>query len=192
MKSPMICERCQAIYPIPLGTDYFALLGLPTTYDVDQADLRSAYRSLGRSVHPDRFTAESPDRVSLATQLSAAVNEAYRTLADPVWRADYLLTVSGGPTSSEVREVPGELLAEVMVLREELDEARAAGDGKAIERHARHVTSKRAECITRIEQAAKSLSGATDDAKRNLRLQLNSIKYWDNLLAELSTSPLSV
>ena len=56
---------------------------------------RCAYRALQRTVHPDRHAASDDATRRLALQAAARVNEAYRTLGDPVERARYLLGLRG-------------------------------------------------------------------------------------------------
>ena len=80
---------------IDFTLNHFELLGLPVRYAIDAKALDAAYRELQRSVHPDRHAASDDASRRLALQAAARVNEAYRTLADPVGRAGYLLSLSG-------------------------------------------------------------------------------------------------
>lgn len=76
--------------------NHFELFDLPARYAIDARALESAYRELQRTVHPDRHAASDDDAARrLALQAAARVNEAYRTLADPVERARYLLALEG-------------------------------------------------------------------------------------------------
>ena len=63
---------------------------------------------------------------------TTALNEAYKTLKDPVRRAFYLLKLHGVDLDREdagaQKDMPLEFLEEVMELREALDEAIAAKD----------------------------------------------------------------
>ena len=43
-------------------------------------------------LHPDRYGNEGERVVSLARELSGRVNEAYSTLADPLKRAEYIVS----------------------------------------------------------------------------------------------------
>ena len=80
---------------IDFTLNHFELLGLPVRYAIDAKALDAAYRELQRNVHPDRHAASDDASRRLALQAAARVNEAYRTLADPVGRAGYLLSLSG-------------------------------------------------------------------------------------------------
>jgi len=60
-------------------------------------------------------------------QMAAQVNEAYRTLKNPVRRASYLLGLNGVDPSFETNTaMPPEFLMEQMDLREKLEEAQDA------------------------------------------------------------------
>lgn len=80
---------------IDFTRNHFELFGLPPRYAVDAAMLDARYRELQAEVHPDRFGAAADGERRLAHQSSARVNEAYRTLKDPVERARYLLALRG-------------------------------------------------------------------------------------------------
>lgn len=189
--TPIVCDGCRSLYPPPPWADYFALLGLPRTYAIDVKKLRSAFRGIARGIHPDRFSGEAEEVRSLATRLSAEVNQAFHVLSDPVRRADYLLELSGGPSAAEMREVPGDFLAEVMMLREEIDQAKTADDDEALVRHRESIAARRQESLRQIAVLAESSADLGAPERKSLRRLLNSMKYLDNLLAELAVDPLA-
>lgn len=181
--SPAVCLSCGAIFPVSSGTDPFALLGLPRSFALDEPVLHSAYRALSRAVHPDRFAQQGADAVARAMRVSAAVNEAHDVLRDPLRRADYLLTLAGGPSALEERGVPGDLLAEVMTRREAIDAAREGGDRATLEQIHGEVARQREAALAEVARLAGFLPGASLAQRQELRRRLNSMKYYDNLLA---------
>ena len=71
----------------------------------------------------------------LSLDRSSQLNDAYRTLRDPVARVEYLLSLAGMRKEGQKKQqAPPELLEEVFELNESLDElreARASGGGAA-------------------------------------------------------------
>ena len=189
--SPIFCTGCQTLYPPQQATDYFDLLGLPRQYAIDEARLTSAFRAIARNIHPDRFADQPAEVRALATRISAEVNRAAEILRDPVQRAAYLLEQAHGPSEADTRDVPGNLLAEVMMLREEIETARSENDAQALERVRKTVEARRAETVGRIPAHADRLGTAREEDKKTFRRLLNSIKYFDNLAAELASDPLA-
>jgi molecular chaperone HscB len=80
---------------LDFARNHFELFDLPVRYALDATALDAAYRALQRTVHPDRHAASDAATRRLALQAAARVNEAYRTLGDPVERARYLLGLRG-------------------------------------------------------------------------------------------------
>jgi molecular chaperone HscB len=76
---------------LDFARNHFELLGLPAQYAVDPARLEHGYRELQSQVHPDRFAAATEAERRVAMQWATRVNEAYRTLRNPLERARYLL-----------------------------------------------------------------------------------------------------
>jgi molecular chaperone HscB len=107
--------------------DYFELLGLPRRFAVDLAELEKSYLERSREVHPDRVAGRPADERSGAAGQAMELNQAYRTLKRDLPRAEHLLQLEG-VTIGDNRPVGQELLAEMLELREELAEAKAAGD----------------------------------------------------------------
>lgn len=179
---PIVCEGCHRLYPAPQSVDHFALLGLPRSYDVDPAVLQERFLALSRHIHPDYFTGANEAMQSLATRLSAQVNEAVQVLKDPILRASYLLETAGGPSAAENRTVPQEVLGDAMMLREEIDEARADGRSADLDEARRTVETKQAALLREIADLARKLPNASDAERVALREKLNAIKYYQNLL----------
>jgi molecular chaperone HscB len=106
--------------------DPFGLLGLPAAFDVDLGRLEAAFFERSKELHPDRFaSAPAAERV-VALSRSRALNDAYQLIRKPVARAEYLLERAGVTIGDNERLDPA-FLMEILELREELAEARAAG-----------------------------------------------------------------
>jgi molecular chaperone HscB len=120
--------------------NHFELFGLPARYAVDAAALDDAYRALQRVVHPDRHASSDDAARRLALQAAARVNEAYRTLGDPVDRARYLLSLKGIDALDETdTSLPMDFLERQLERRERASEASEAGDEAALEMLLREV-----------------------------------------------------
>lgn len=112
-----------------LTGNFFALFGLPVSFDVDVAQLTERYRTLQRAVHPDRFASAAEPERRLSVQQAALINDAYNTLKSPLARARYLLGlkgVSAGDSHASFQD--GAFLTEQMDLREALETAQRAPD----------------------------------------------------------------
>jgi molecular chaperone HscB len=108
------------------SSDLFALFGLEPRFDLDTAELERAYLDRSKDAHPDRFAgAPAADRAR-AVSRAMELNDAYKTLKRPVARAEYLLARAGQGIGDH-EKVDVSFLSEVLELREELADARAAG-----------------------------------------------------------------
>ncbi len=131
--STLFCPHCSKIQPPP-GCDFFQVLGLERRFEIDLAALEHEFHRLSRKVHPDRFArAEETERQwSLAD--TALLNDAYRTLKEPLHRTEYLLKLEGaeigeehsGKDRKDPSRVPADLLEEVFDLNMQLEEMRMA------------------------------------------------------------------
>ena len=120
------CPQCTKILSIGRHGDYFSFLGLPRRLNLDPAELEKQFRTLSRQFHPDYFYNAPPGERRASLERSSYLNDAYRTLKQPVARVEYLLQLEGfapgGPEQGS--KVPPSLLEEVFALNEELDEIR--------------------------------------------------------------------
>lgn len=112
-----------------LSDDYFQIMQVPQSYDVDGAALSENYLKLQRQFHPDRFSAKSVQEQRLAVQMASAVNQAYDTLRSPLLRAAYLLKLHGLDSSGENTTVSDmTFLMSQMQLREQLGAVSTAAE----------------------------------------------------------------
>ena len=74
-----------------MKNQYFSLFQLPAQFELDSALLNERYRTLAAQCHPDKFAAHSALEQKQAMMMATTINEAYRTLQDPIQRAASLL-----------------------------------------------------------------------------------------------------
>lgn len=108
-------------------TDYFALFSFPRKLWIEMSALEQKFLQLSWKLHPDNFVNASEEERELSLKRSSELNDAYRTLRDPIARVEYLLAIEGERKEGEKKQqAPPELLEEVFELNESLDELREA------------------------------------------------------------------
>src|SRR5271170_2426301 len=133
-KGGLFCGVCGRIQPLSADIDYFEVFQLPRKLKLDTAALEREFYRLSRRLHPDVYARATPQEQEWSLANSSLLNDAYRTLKDPVRRTEYLLRLEGivsadqggtnpGGTKKEDR-VPADLLEEVFELNMQLDEMR--------------------------------------------------------------------
>jgi molecular chaperone HscB len=126
-----ICSSCGKLRPLPEGTDYFTIFELPRKLWIEMGALEQKFLQLSWKLHPDNFVNASGEERELSLKRSSELNDAYRTLRDPIARVEYLLAIEGERNEGEKKQqAPAELLEEVFELNEslgELRETKAAG-----------------------------------------------------------------
>ena len=203
LQGPLVCSHCGKLQSAQ-DSDYFALLGLPRKLWIDMAGLEQKFLQLSWKLHPDNFVKASEDERELSLKSSSELNDAYRTLKDPVARVEYLLAIEGERKEGEKKQqAPPELLEEVFELNESLDElreAKAAGlelDGMKERLHAaeKNFGEKLAEVDSDMQSTAKdwdkALDVGVDDAARKkimarLNEHLNRRSYIRNLVMNVA------
>lgn len=176
LASPVYCADCRRLYPAE-SASIFELFSLPETFDVDLDALRSAYLSLSRQLHPDRVLSWPAEERDAALRLVARLNQARDVLVDETRRAEYLLERAGGASAAADKSTDGDVLGETLMLREEIDDARSAGDAEAIAEISRRVAARQAELIDEIRRLARLLPGDVQ-VRSALRAALNADKYF--------------
>jgi molecular chaperone HscB len=138
MRVAHFCESCGKVQP-PAPSDYFAFFGLPFKLNVDVAALEKDFYALSRKLHPDLNASVGSTEQEWSLEQSSMLNDAYRTLKDPIKRTQYLLHLEGveleeqsktatekARASGELKKqiVPPDLLEEVFELNMHLEELR--------------------------------------------------------------------
>ena len=113
-------------------SDYFAVFALPRKLTIDVPSLEKQFYKLSRKLHPDLHAQASADQQAAMLAQSSQLNDAYRTLKNPVTRVEYLLEVLGvrinennAAKKTDAPRVPADLLEEVFELNMQLEEMRA-------------------------------------------------------------------
>jgi molecular chaperone HscB len=138
MRAVHFCEACGKVQP-PVPVDYFTFFGLPRKLNLDVASLEKDFYVLSRKLHPDLNARSGSQEQEWSLQQSSLLNDAYRTLKDPIQRTQYLLRLEGveleeqsksateqARSSGQVKKqiVPPDLLEEVFELNMQLEELR--------------------------------------------------------------------
>lgn len=125
------CERCVKVQPVSKETDYFTCFGFPRRLTVDPRKLEAKFYELSRAFHPDFFQGKSAEEQTISLGNSAMLNTAYRTLRDPIQRAEYLLDLEAGAVKEIRTSPPADLFEEILELQDTLSEFRAADRASA-------------------------------------------------------------
>jgi len=138
MRAVHFCSSCGKVQP-PVPVDFFTFFGFPRKLNLDVSALEKEFYALSRRLHPDLFAQANPEERAFSLEQSSMLNDAYRTLKDPIKRTEYLLRLEGvelGEQSSQATEearatgklkkqvVPPDLLEEVFELNMHLEELR--------------------------------------------------------------------
>jgi molecular chaperone HscB len=129
--SALLCPGCGKVQPAS-NADYFQAFGLERRLGLDTAALEREFHRLSRRLHPDRFARATAEEQQWSLANTALLNDAYRTLRDPIQRTEYLLKLEGleigeehaGKGKSVDRQPPADLLEEVFELNMQLEEMR--------------------------------------------------------------------
>jgi molecular chaperone HscB len=121
-------------------SDFFSLFELPRHLNIDLVELEKHFYAQSRRLHPDRFAAKAQAEQDAALAASSQLNDAYRTLKDPIARTEYLLGLEGVQLEEQSRAAtdaakaagtqkkqvaPPDLLEEAFELNMQLEEMRA-------------------------------------------------------------------
>ena len=172
--STLFCPHCSKIQPAAAG-DYFSVFSLVPKLDLDLGMLEHQFHKLSRKLHPDRFARASDSEKEWSLADTALLNDAYRTLRDPIRRTEYLLKLQGaeigeehaGKDRKDPSRVPADLLEEAFDLNMQLEEMRMS----------KKMGDTDPELQSSLEQAKKKFDGLLDEVDSNLRAQW---QVWDN------------
>ena len=171
--------------------DPFEMLGVERRFDLDLATLEKTHRELSRALHPDRYAGAGASERRAVLEKAASVNEAWRTVRDPIKRAEALFALAGLQVGedNEPKPTPA-FLMEVLEQREALSDARAAKDlvkvrsiGAAMEKRANDAEQKLAQGFVAVGTDA---SAADRTAVTELLPLLGELRFFKRFLEEVS------
>ena len=140
-------------FDLNFAADHFALFGLPRVQTLDLESLESSYRAVQSKVHPDKHAHAGDSDRRLAMQWATRINEAYRTLKNPLSRAQYVLLLKGVDTATESNTaMPPAFLMEQMEWREAVQEARAGEDVDELDKLLARLRHQHAGVVGEIER----------------------------------------
>jgi len=83
MRAEHFCRACGKVQP-PVPVDYFRFFGLPRKLNLEVANLEREFYQLSRKLHPDLFSHADRREQEWSLEQSSQLNDAYRTLKDPI------------------------------------------------------------------------------------------------------------
>lgn len=168
--------------------NHFELFGLSAAFGLETEALEHSYREIQSRVHPDRFAHAGDAERRASLQWTTRVNEAYRTLKDPVQRAKHLLELHGVDVAFETNTaMPPDFLMQQMELREALESATVAKDASRLD-------ALRAE-LTQSRRALEEHVGQAIDARKDYRGAaelVRKLQFLDKLDSEIDSAYASV
>jgi molecular chaperone HscB len=194
--------------------DYYAMFGAPERLSLDTAELQTRFYERSRQLHPDRFARAEAKLRQDSMRASSLLNDGYRTLKDPLRRAEYVLSRYGFDIGQQrSNNVPPELLEEVFELNMALDELRSGDDDARpqLEEARERFLKLRDECDTDVAAlfvrwdaerqsmpadfvAVQSDNGAGEappalqEPLREIRAVLNRRRYIENLVRDVEAA----
>ena len=195
--------------------DYFALFSLPQHLRLDPAALEKTFYAQSRKLHPDRFAAKPAAEQQAALAASSQLNDAYRTLRDPILRTEYLLSLQGIQLEEQSRAAtdlakstgtakkqvaPPDLLEEAFELNMALEEMKMGGDDPNARRDLETARTKFTAMLAETQQDLEALWTAWDlaldannepakeSAKQAMVALLNRRSYIRNLVRDVNAA----
>ncbi len=190
---------------------YFEVFSLPPKLRIDLPALEKTFYTLSRTLHPDRFAAKPEAEQAEATEKSSRLNDAYRTLRDPIRRTEYLLGLEGidleeqsvratetarAAGTEKKQIVPPDLLEEAFELNMQLEEMKMGDDdpqlradlGKAKANFQSMLDASHASLEAEWDSWDAAIDseddGAKDAAKDEMLALLNRRSYLRNLVRD--------
>jgi len=181
--STLFCPHCSKIQPPP-GGDFFSVFSLKPRLELDLESLEQEFHRLSRKLHPDRFARARENEKEWSLADTALLNDAYRTLKDPIRRTGYLLKLTGAEIGEEnagrdrkslndPSRVPADLLEEVFELNMQLEEMRMS---RKMGEQEDPDYKPNDEDVKSLVEAKKKFAGLLGDVDQDLQAQW---KVWD-------------
>lgn len=187
------------IQQVSAEVDHFAFFGLPRRFKLDEKALEAKFFELSRRLHPDFFQSAPVSERVRSLDASARLNDAYKTLRDPVHRAVYLVELEGGKLAENDSRPPADLLEEILEAQEAAAELRCCDRDEEVQELRRRIEAARSrfealrdgqrealrDLGERWDRVAESGEEPPDEVVQKMRSILELRNYIENILRSL-------
>ena len=203
MRASHFCDECGHVQPAQ-PTDFFSFFGLPRKLNLDEEVLEREFYALSRKLHPDVYSRASAREQEWSLEKTSQLNDAYRTLRDPISRTEYLLMLQGinleeqsklateaarAAGTAKKQSVPPELLEEAFELNMLLEEAKAGMEvdlREQLKEHGASLTKRFNQLDDELHTAWSDWDAGDAGATSRMLSVLQRRSYLRNLLRDIN------
>lgn len=130
----------------------FQIFDLPVAFELDLQALNARYLALQKTLHPDNFASASASDQRVAMQKSTEVNDALKTLKDPILRAESIISINTGELQDLEQKSTQDVafLMQQLQWREQLEEVEGQKDEKALNAFAKDIKQETQALLTAL------------------------------------------
>jgi molecular chaperone HscB len=151
------CSKCGKILPVPETESPYKILGFSReTLVLDLADLEKRFFELSKKFHPDRFASKSQQEIQVSHDRSSSINNAYRTLKNPISRAKYFVEKELGSIEEKSAHVPPDMAEFFFEVQDVLETIRDSSENPP-EDAVKEVHKAEAELMAKVADLEKDL-----------------------------------
>ncbi|KAH8416296.1 hypothetical protein KR222_003660 [Zaprionus bogoriensis] len=149
----IICADCGSLQDVDTSINYFELLQFPAKFALQSQELTQRFRQLQARVHPDKYSNKTPREQTNSADWSSLINKAYKTLATPVERGQYMLQLAGDQMPQDNSALNTAFLMDMMERNEQVEEAADSAALDALSSQLSKELEAKAEQLTRHFEA---------------------------------------
>lgn len=133
----------------------FKVFDLPVDFQLDMQTLNTRYLALQKKLHPDNFASEGAAEQRIAMQKSTEVNDALKTLKDPILRAEAIVALNTGEEQNLEQKSTQDVafLMQQLQWREQLDEIASQKDEQALSLFAKKIQQETQQLLTALSDS---------------------------------------
>ena len=130
----------------------FEIFDLPVDFQLDLQALNARYLELQKTLHPDNFASNSAAEQRIAMQKSTEVNDALKTLKDPILRAEAIIVLNTGEQQDLEQKSTQDVafLMQQLQWREQLEELENLKDEKTLNSFAKEIKQETQALLTAL------------------------------------------
>ena len=193
LESVLFCFSCHSLQKLPTKPNFFEALGLPPNYVQNSQQVETKYQRLLGEIHPDFYAHLQTWEKRQSLESTSILNNAFKTLQNPLSRAEYLLSLLAQSSELNSRALPPQFLEEVFELQEKLDELLAQeSQSQELLQLERDFQARLEQSYQQIENLFSEMPKAPTVAQlQTIQTQLNASRYIQRL-AERSSLQVSL